>query len=181
MIVWDINELYYGWITPFPSIADVGFSASTILMLLGTYWLMEDKFSAFDRWRFILDSLILINVLALGLYFFFHAPIHRSETSFLGKAAGLFYPIVPLAAAYGVWIARNMMTTGPLRDGLAWFLSGLILMAVANLGYLVPIISGGYAVGSRLDPLWFGAFVLMGLGPIRILYWEAPFTAGGRF
>ncbi|HEY4484859.1 MAG TPA: hypothetical protein VI702_00845, partial [Nitrospiria bacterium] len=51
-----------------------------------------------------------------------------------------------------------------------WVLAGAVLNAAADTGYLIPIITGGYEVGSRLDPLWTGAFFCIGLGAIRILW-----------
>ena len=176
MVAWDIYELVFQWVTPFPSLADVGYSAFALLILVGCFFLANVNQSIYERSKLVLDSMILINVLALALAVFFHDAISQSRTSLTGKITALFYPIVPLSVSYVLWTARSRIDAGAHRQSLDWVLAGMLLMTSANMGYLVPIITGGYAVGSSLDPLWIGAFLCIGLGALKIRYEDPSFS-----
>ena len=170
MVAWDIYELAFKWITPFPSLADAGYSVSPPLILVGSLFLTHKRHSFYERSKLVLDCMILINVLAIGLAVFFYEAILHAPMSVSGKVIALFYPIVPLSASYALWMSRNRMEAGANRQSLDWVLAGMILLASANIGYLAPIITGGYEVGSRLDPLWTGAFLCIGLGALKIRF-----------
>lgn len=168
MVAWNVYELLLGWITPFPSIADLGYTAFGILILAGSFFVVDSTPFSFQRSKLLLDSLILINILALSLLVLFFEALDESNVSILGKAAALFYPIVPITACYILWIVRGRTEETAHRQALGWVMMGMVVYSVANTGYLVPIVSGGYVVGSILDPLWVGAFLLIGLGAVRI-------------
>lgn len=168
MVAWDIYELVFQWITPFPSLADAGYSIASLLLLVGCLFPAHQRFSFFEQSKLVLDCMILINVLAIGLTVFFYEAIVHAPMSVSGKVIALFYPIVPISASYALWTSRSRMEADADRKSLSWVMAGMILLATANIGYLAPIITGGYQVGSRLDPLWTAAFLCIGLGAIHI-------------
>ncbi|MBI3995182.1 MAG: hypothetical protein HY349_04310 [Nitrospirae bacterium] len=167
MVAWDVYELVFQWITPFPSLADAGYSIAFLLLLTGCLFTTHRRHSLFERSKLVLDCMILINVLAIGLTVFFYEAIVHAPMSVAGKVIALFYPIVPLSASYALWMSRSRMEADAGRQSLGWVMAGMILLASANIGYLAPIITGGYQVGSRLDPLWTAAFLCIGLGALN--------------
>ena len=178
MVAWGIYELALNRISPFPSIADAGYILSTVLILAGSLLLLKQRYTFYEGARLFIDSLILINFLLVVLLVIFYGTISRSEVSLTGKAVALLHPIFPIAIAYVLMDVRRRVEKGVFRDGLDWVSTGMVLMILANMGYLVPIITGGYTVGSLLDPLWIASFLCIGLGALKILLHTEPLSDG---
>src|SRR5437762_6160951 len=101
-IGWGIGECFWRYYvaqgeTPFPSLADVGYSSFSPLVFLG---LILQPFSKTDRKRvfLLLDSLIALGALLSIAWFLLLGPLAQTPSgSILAKFLGLYYPTSDVA------------------------------------------------------------------------------------
>jgi diguanylate cyclase (GGDEF)-like protein len=176
LIVWTAGEIYYEGVletaasVPIPSPADLGYLLFYPIAYAGLIVLMRSRIDSFTIAR-RLDALIVGAAVAALTAALALQPIVDASTSSgdtLAVATNLAYPLcdvtllalVTTAAALDGW-----------RFGTRWLVlaSGLIVLAVSDVLYLLQSAQGTYVEGGPLDALWpLGALL------IAAAAWIAP-------
>ena len=162
---WTASELHFELfladdrITPYPSIGDWLFLAFYPLVYAAFVLLACLRIREFQR-SLWLDGLIA----ALGMASVtgaIVAPFIGLDDDTVGSAVNLAYAlgdVVLLSIVVGVFSLTAW------RPGRPWALLGvgLVLVAVADIGFLVLIAKGAYVEGSVIDLLWPAAMLTIG-------------------
>lgn len=148
---------------PFPSVADVGFTAYAIPAAIGL-WLMRPIGGGWpDHAWALLDVATIATAVLFSSWVTVLGPVLESSFgSVLETAASAAYPaadvvVVSMALAVGVRRASY---------GVSWILlgSGFTVLAVTDSVYTLRVLDGAYEGGHLLDLGWIVAFVIIGVG-----------------
>ncbi len=178
LAVWTAGEIYYetvlsgGASVPIPSPADAGYLLFYPIAYAGLIVLMRSRISSFTIARrldaVIVGAAVAALTTALALQPIVDASTGSGDT--LAVATNLAYPIcdvtllalVATAAALDGW-----------RLGARWLTlaSGLVVLAISDVVYLLQSAQGTYVEGGLIDALWpLGALL------IAAAAWIAPPT-----
>jgi hypothetical protein len=168
MVIWDIYELVFGRMMPFPSIADFGYLGFALSIVIGGFSLVRWGQPRQEKTKLFLDMLILINVMILVFLILFYQTFFVLSQSLLSKFFALAYPVSSIASVYILLVVHGRFADGLIKRGLSFVLGGMIWNTIANIGYVTPILTQNYEAGSALDPLWIAGFLWIGLGAFWI-------------
>lgn len=168
MIAWAFYELVFGWITPFLSIADVGYLGFAPLIAVGGFCLVRWGQPRQEKIKLFLDMLILVNVVVLVFLILFYQTFFVLSHGLVNKLVALTYPVSSIASVYVLFVVYGRMSDSLIKRGLSFVLGGMIWNTIANIGYVTPILTESYEAGSALDPLWIAGFLWFCLGGLRI-------------
>jgi two-component system cell cycle response regulator len=176
LTVWTAGEIYYEVVlsgagsVPIPSPADAGYLLFYPIAYAGLIVLMRARIGSFTLAR-RLDAVIVgaaVAALAAALVL---QPIVDASTSSgdtLAVATNLAYPICDLTLLTLVAVAAAL---DGWRFGARWLVlaSGLVVLAISDVTYLLQAAKGTYVEGGTLDALWpLGALL------IATAVWIAP-------
>ena len=159
--VWSYLELLSGRVTPFPSLADVGFLAFPVLAGCGLLLWPTAVVRGAARWRTLLDAalvagalFIVTSVSALS------AVLAAGADSRLAFAVSVAYPIADLVllTITVVIVAHTGRTASP---ALALLTAGLTCLCLADSGFAFLSATGAYRTGAWPDIGWFTGFLLL--------------------
>ncbi len=172
-IMWGIGECFWRYYvlalhqSPFPSLADVGYSALPILVFAGL--LLQPSLNKENNRPFIiLDSLIAMgSLLAIGWALLLGSLATASSENLLAKTLGLYYPtsdiallsivIFLLLRAQGAYDNVKARRYGLLILGL-----GLSVFAISDFLFNVQQNLGTYVDGTWVDLGWPLGLLLVG-------------------
>jgi signal transduction histidine kinase/CheY-like chemotaxis protein len=161
MLIWSSNELVFGWLTPFPTVADVFFNAKAPCFVIACYRFGQDRPSVALSFKqagdLALIACVLVPVAALALY----GPVMQSDDDALYVLTALAYPVLHWSAlVFGllVWWQR---VWGPWRWVLGLQLVAMGLLATVDSLYAESLLGRRYEAGAAIDPVWVAAFALM--------------------
>lgn len=178
LAVWTAGEIYYvlvlsgGASIPIPSPADAGYLLFYPIAYAGLIVLMRARISTFTIARrldaVIVGAAVAALTTALALQPIVDASTNSGDT--LAVATNLAYPIcdVTLLALVATAAALDGWRLGARWLALA---SGLVVLAISDVVYLLQSAQGSYVEGGLLDALWpLGALL------IAAAAWIAPPT-----
>lgn len=153
----------YGWVgavLPFPSLADVFYLASSVLVVVGLfqYSLAGSPGSHLQATNF---ALALCSIVAIGLILY-GPTLAGAEISGLGAAVVFAYPALAFSAWIFGLICLALYTPNERRFQLLLILVSAGTSAVADFFYAVDILNETYAAGTYYDVLWVAAFAFFG-------------------
>lgn len=160
MVIWNYHELWRGQLTPFPSLADIGFLLAAPLYAVG---LIAYQPPAPRPGRIVIrigNLGMIATALAAVLVIQLHHAIQASPYGTLYNATALFWPMAfGIAAAFGLfaWSAEHW---GARRVIIRLLVLGIIVHALAALCYGEQLLLSLFATGGEIDGLWIVAFAL---------------------
>jgi hypothetical protein len=173
-IAWGIGECFWRYYvahgeSPFPSLADSGYSCFPPLVFAG---LMLQPFSSSGNKRIflLLDSLIAMGALLSIAWFFLLGALAQSPAqSLLGKFLGLYYPTtdVALLSCIVFLLLRGYSSTYQTRvRRFSLLIVGVGLSIFATSDFLFNVLQNMGAVvdGSWIDLGWPLGMIMMGTG-----------------
>lgn len=166
-LAWSVIELSTGQPPGTPSIADAGYLVMLPLAAAGVAAFGAREGPYVGRFRSVLDGAIA------GSSFMFIAFVFGLEATLLASASGdlaliinLLYPFGD-ALVFGLVLERLSRAPSKARPALMWLAIGFVLLAIADLWFLVVDAEGDYATGGLLDAFWIMGFQCMGLAAVR--------------
>jgi diguanylate cyclase (GGDEF)-like protein len=156
-LVWTVLESL-GIMTPFPSVADIGFLGFPVAALVG-FGLLSPRTAGLATPRRLLDALTVGCALGL-LAWFTVADAVADERPPLVTAVALAYPIADV-----VLITVTVLTLAQTREKpLLWTLLGfsMVAMTTSDVAFSYATAAGTYTTGSPVDWGWWCAFCLLG-------------------
>lgn len=182
-IMWGLGECFWRYYvaqgqSPFPSLADYGYSCFPPLVFTGLVLQPFTK-GANKRTFLLLDSLITMGTLLSIGWFLLLGPLAQTpEQSLLGKFLGLYYPTADIALLSCIvfLLLRGSATTAPARR-FSLLVVGIGLCIFAISDFLFNILQNvGLAVdGSWIDLGWPLGMMTMGTaGYLRRFLPAAP-------
>lgn len=165
-LYWTIFELRTGQPPATPSPADVGFLALIPLAVVGATLMVRRTGRGLDP-RPILDGAIvggsfIFIAFALGLE---HIVLASQDTD-LALIVNLLYPFGD-GIVLGVALLRLSRAPKQARGAVGLLAVGFVMLAVADLWFLVVDAQGVYSTGGILDAFWIMGFQLIGLAAVR--------------
>ena len=172
-LMWGIGDCiwhYYEAIgqSPFPSLADIGYSSLPPLIFLGLL-LQPSPGSGSKRLMLLLDSLIAMgSLLAIAWYFLLGSLALASVEDPLAKFLGLYYPIsdIPLLTCVVLLLLRSQ---GRVYQATARRISllvvglGLCFFVTSDFLYNVLQNAGTYIAGTLISAGWPCGIMIIGL------------------
>ncbi len=173
-IAWAIGEAFWRYYvaigeSPFPSLADIGFSTLFPPTFAGLILLPSSK-SSQKRVFLMLDSLIVMGAMLSIAWFLLLGPLAQNPAqSPLGKFLGLYYPItdVALLSCLVFLLLRGSDGTdrAPARRiSLLMLGFGLALYSVGDFAFNVLQNLGIYVEGTWTDLCWPLGMMIMAIG-----------------
>jgi hypothetical protein len=172
-VMWGIGECFWRYyvlvlhLSPFPSLADVGYSSLPILVFAGLL-LQPSLNKENNRLFIILDSLIAMgSLLAIGWALLLGSLATASNEDLLAKTLGLYYPTSDIALLSFV-IFLLLRSQGAYdnvkarRYGLLILGMGLSIFAVSDFLFNVQQNLGTYVDGTWVDLGWPLGLLIVG-------------------
>ncbi len=168
--VWAVYELILGVETPYPSIADVAWllyyplAFAALMRLLGA---RDDR-----RVSGSISSLdaILVSMAGAGLSWeFLISPVIDPAAPWLANATSVAYPVADLLLLGAIVSMALTAVRRSLPRGTIWVVASFVTMLFADAVYTRMTISGTYATGSWVDPLWQLSYALFSIGALVYL------------
>jgi len=161
--VWTYYEVLAGRVTPFPSLADVGYLLFPVFALGGILLRPSRAFVGQGRLRIAIDGLLVAaSLFALSWATSLGAVYQAGGDSRLATAVSVAYPGSDLVLLTAIVIVVSYARAGS-RSGLVWLASGLVCLAVADSGFSYLTASGRYTTGNLVDVGWVGGFLVLAL------------------
>jgi hypothetical protein len=163
-VAWGIGECFWRYYSsqgepPFPSLADVGYSAFPPLLFLGLILQPFSKQTDRKRLFLLLDSLIAMGALLSIAWFLLLGPLAQAPTqSVAAKLVGLYYPTSDVAllscTIFLLLRGTDQFSIQAHRISLLILGLGLSLFAVSDFLFNVLQNVGTYEEGSWVDLGW---------------------------
>jgi PAS domain S-box-containing protein len=160
MLIWNYHELWLGQLTPFPSLADIGFLLAAPFYAVG---LIAYQPPAPRPGRIVIrigNLGMIATALAAVLVIQLHQAIQASPHGDLYNATALLWPMAfGIAAAFGLfaWSADHW---GARQVVIRLLVLGIIFHALVAVLYGEQLLLSEFATGSEIDVLWLVAFAL---------------------
>ena len=163
MLIWTWEELVLGNFTPFPSLADIGFTAYPIFMVVGFLMLPSRHQLVYG----VVWKVATILIFASTVLFIFTAVLFAAASGTTAEDIrwiALASPVThTLAFFYAGFIALQHSRSRIFGVTLLLALS-LLVHALVNFPYASSLIANSYQVGWFLDAGWVVALGLLGWG-----------------
>jgi diguanylate cyclase (GGDEF)-like protein len=147
---------------PFPSVADVGYAASYLLMFAAVWGLGEPR-RGLDRRSLALDLMTVAAGSFVLVWYLLLDEITQTSNPLLQQFLAIGYPVgdgLLLTASAALLLRRpGWLST----RALAVLIAGLLLWASADLAWTTLSLGDTYAGGDWLDLVWLGAIVCWGV------------------
>jgi signal transduction histidine kinase len=157
---WGYAELVLGWLSPFPTAADLVFVSYTPVYALAIFLLTGGFGNRSLSLRHIGDLGISIGTMLLVGLLIYYVPSAESRLPPMALELALAYPVLSCSSmAFGL-VALLEQPPGGFRRVIALHFSALTMHATAYTLYGVAIMTRKYEVGHALDPLWFSGLAL---------------------
>jgi signal transduction histidine kinase len=167
--IWAYNELVLHQISPFPSLADVGFLGAYPFILLGILTLPTRPIPAVARARILLDSLmILAAAVTFSWYFILGPDVLQGGQPLVTTIVSCAYPLSDLALL--VCLLLLTATAGEFAHDPVVQILGLSLatIVVTDSIYDYQLLHGTYTPGQLLVVGWPLGYTLVGVGAFAV-------------
>jgi len=162
MLAWDYYELVLGFVTPFPSVADLGFLSFALFFAVGVLFyrpkapnvpfaLME-----FSQFGILISCMVAAHIVVM------YGPLAELDQPASYRAVALTYPIVYMALLVHGLASLWLYVRAPgARRIFAFILAGIAFHAVAVTLYSYNLLGRSYEVGNYVDVLWIAGFAFI--------------------
>jgi diguanylate cyclase (GGDEF)-like protein/PAS domain S-box-containing protein len=145
---------------PFPSLADAFYLSAYPVLAVGLVLLIRSRDHVRDRGN-VIDAMIVVTSVGLLSWLFLMEPYtNDSQTSALGIAISMAYPLADLLLL--AVIAQLMVSPGGRPPSYYLLGAGLVGLLVADSLYLLTVLDGTYHTGSYVDAGYLVSYVLLG-------------------
>jgi signal transduction histidine kinase len=167
--IWAYYETALHHTSPFPSLADVAYLASTPLAIAGIALLPSAPSRPTARVRAVLDgSLIAGSLLLLSWVTTLGAVYRVSHGTVFERAISLAYPLSDVVTVALILFVVGRVS-GPARRSMLMLALGFLLTSASDSVYAYLTATNGYATGDVIDIGWMAGAYLIGVG-----FWMAP-------
>ena len=182
--IWAYYETVLHHPSPFPSLADVAYLASTPLAIAGIALLPSAPSRPTARVRAVLDgSLIAGSLLLLSWVTTLGAVYRVSHGTLLERAISLAYPLSDIVTVALILFVVGRVS-GPARRSMLMLGLGFLLTSTSDSVYAYLTAINGYATGDVIDIGWMAGAYLIGLGfltaPLAPATTELAWNTPGR-
>ena len=163
MLVWDVQELLLGELTPFPSLSDVGYYLFAILCGLGFLYYRSERLRTpltlleISQFGIFLTCIILVHLVI------FATSLREIKESSLYVVSALAYPVLYMGVLIYCVATLWSGVRSTARRSLGFVIAGIAAHAVTDSLYAYELIGHRYEAGHYLDVFW-----LIGFG---LIYW----------
>ncbi|MEY2444156.1 MAG: diguanylate cyclase, partial [Ilumatobacteraceae bacterium] len=147
---------------PFPSVADVGYLSSYLLMFAAVWGLGAPR-RGLDRRSLALDLMTVVTGSFILVWYLLMDELAHSSDPSLQQVLAIGYPVgdgLLLMASAALLLRRPGWMSA---RALALLIAGLLLWASADIAWTTLSLGANYTGGDWLDLVWLGALVCWGL------------------
>ena len=169
---WTYFESIRGVEVPFPSLADIGFLGTYILLIPGVLMLFG-SLNVAGRLRQLLDSAIVAgSVGVLSWSFLVQKLWHTSDASLIGKIISITYPLGDIAALFGaIILISNARQKKDLRRSLNFLAVGILGFVFFDTSFTWMSMNNTYHTGSWSDWMISFGWILIGYSFLTQMWW----------
>ena len=161
--VWSYYELLGHRQTPFPSVADAGYLAFTVLALVGLLTRRTSGFGRHRRTRALLDgSLVAASLFVLSWTTTLGQVYAAGADSLFGAIVSMAYPIGDLMLLTLTLVVVSHARSDA-RRGLGLIAAAFAALSVGDSGFAYLTATGQYQTGNLIDAGWVAGFLLLAL------------------
>jgi diguanylate cyclase len=157
----------------FPSIADVPFTLSMPLLVVGLFYLPYTPYRRLQAWRLSLDASIIVAVVAGYGWYFVLAPAllrHASRGGIgLPVIVATSYPMYDLLVMAGLLIASAQWQRTSVGPEVRWIALGIGFWFLADAYFLARCFINGLPVSHPLEAGWTWGVLIFAFAALRSL------------
>ncbi|MCW2726852.1 MAG: Diguanylate cyclase protein [Frankiales bacterium] len=161
-VAWAVQELALGRLSPFPSVADVGYLALPVFALAGLFALPGLPRKAASAARLLLDAVATAAALLILAWLGPLGDAVGSAYTGTSHLVAIAFPALDVLVTAAVVVVVDRLRGG-LRQPAALAAVGMGLAASCDIAYAILSARTGDSVGGPLDAAWAGSFLLIGL------------------
>lgn len=171
-ITWTYFESIRGIEVPFPSLADMGYLGTYILMIPGVFMLFG-SLNVAGRFRQLLDSAIVAgSVGVLSWSFLVQKLWNVSDVSLVGKLISITYPLGDIAALFGaIILISNARQNNGLRRSFNFLAVGIFGFVFFDTSFTWMSMNSTYRTGSWSDWTISFGWILIGYSFLTQMWW----------
>lgn len=155
----------------YPSIADVPFTLSMPLLVVGLFYLPYTPYCRLQAWRLSLDASIIVTVLAGYGWYFVLAPALLRHASRGGIGVPVIvatsYPIYDLLVLAGLLIASAQWQRTSVGPEVRWIALGIGFWFLADAYFLARCFIDGLPVAHPLEAGWAWGMLIFAFAALR--------------
>ncbi len=161
MLIWSTEELVFGNVTPFPSVADILFDGIAPCAMIACARYGAGQRSVALTFKQLGDLAVIGCVLVLAATLALYGPVVASADDAVYVLAALAYPVLHGSALiFGLFCWWHHVAGGH-RWVLGLQLAGLALLAAVTTLYAESLLGRRYEAGAWIDAVWIACFALM--------------------
>ena len=160
-VVWAVQELALGKLSPFPSPADVGWLLFPVLAVAGLLVVPGMPRGRASGTRLLLDAVATGAALLLLAWVGPLGAAVASGSAGLTHVVEVAFPALDVLAVAGVIVVLDRLR-GRLDHPVVLAATGIVVAALSDSTYSLLSTHSGYSAGGPLDVVWAGSFLLIG-------------------
>jgi signal transduction histidine kinase len=161
--IWDVYSFLLHQDAPYPSVADVAFTAGYPLLFIAMLVIVRGR--GRPRLGDLLDGAIIGGGFALLLWVFLIHPAVGNGAPLLSGLVSAMYPAMDGLILLG--LTQLAFSKGTRNASYNLFFAGFLILLTADVVYSYLVTSGAYVPGSLLDAGWMTVFACWGIAALH--------------
>ncbi len=167
-VLWTIDEVGLGHQPVSPSVCDIGFLLSPVLIVLGLLRFVDTPAGLLSRARGAFEGLLIAGGLFLPVWTILLAPVARASSAPLGEQlVTLAYPALDAVGISAVLFVATRRRTH-VFGRLALLALAIVLLAVSDSTFWYLTTVKGFDGVNPTDAGWFSGFLLLAFGAVAL-------------
>ena len=161
MLIWDVYELVLGVVTPFPTLAEVGFLGLVPCWMMALFGFRSDEPTRSLTVRQLGDLGTVLAVLTMVCSLALYVPATERSQAPAYLIVAMAYPVLHVGAFVFGLLSVWQRTFGARRRILLVFLLAMGVLTLVTTLYGVSLLTHSYEAGDELDVLWIATFAIV--------------------
>ena len=167
-VLWTVYEVGLGHQPVSPSVCDIGFLLSPVLIVIGLLRFVDTPAGLLSRARGAFEGLLIAGGLFLPVWTILLAPTARGSSAPLAEQfVTLAYPALDVVAISAVLFVATRRRTH-MFGRLALLAVAIVLLAVSDSSFWYLTTVKGYDSVNPTDAGWFSGFLLLAFGAVAL-------------
>ena len=158
-------------IEPFPSVADIFYLLFLPLIAIGTFVVPGAPLSNRERWKFNLDTAIILVTVFMALWYFVIQPtVVANAGDLVSQVISVAYPIGDMIIIFGILNALLRKPDRDTRSSFVYLFVGILFFVGADTIFSYTGLAGTYVSGGWLDAGWYIGIWMLLFAALRQMY-----------
>ena len=177
-VYWSYLEVVRGQLSPFPSLADIGFLGAAPLEIAAVLHFFRGQGGAASWLRIGLDGLVLASALFFVSWILVLRSTFDAGDSPFNTALSLAYPVADIVTL--VVVIETLTESREVDSPLTYVMAGLVALTVSDTAFTYLTAINALST-TAVDTGWVAGFLLLGVGALRAQVRTEAAARGPRF